>query len=154
MTDGLYRDLVGRALQHTLRLAALPSIAEHMAAGSEGLPRSVGAVSVEGAVDIVGNYLLPMGERVPCEAIAPRGSDAAHLARFLARGGKSLINVRADILRAAGSPVRDAQAVAEALEEFRRRNVIRPVKRGPEQLGRPSQVFEVHPGLLTRQWTE
>lgn len=154
LTDGLYRDLVGRALQHTLRLAALLSIAEHMAAGSEGLPRSVGAVSVEGAIDIVGNYLLPMGERVLCEAAGPTGSDAARLARFLARGGKSLINVRADILRAAGSPVRDAQAVVEVLEELRRRNVIRAVKRGPEQLGRPSQVFEVHPGLLTRQWTE
>lgn len=154
LTDGLYRDLVGRALQHTLRLAALLAIVEHVAAGSEGLPLSVGADSVEAAVNIVGNYLLRMGERVLCEARGPKGSDAARLARFLARGGKSPINVRADVLRAAGSPVRDAQAAAEALEELRRRNVIRPVKRGPEQLGRPSQVFEVHLDLLARQWKE
>lgn len=154
LTDGLYRDLVGRAVQHAMRLAALLSIAEHMAAGGEGLPRSIDADSVEGAVDIVGGYLLPIAERVLSEASGPKDSDTARLARFLARGGKSLVNVRADVLRAAGSPVRDAQTAAEALEELRRRNVIRSVKRGPAQLGRPSQVFEVHPGLLARQWKE
>lgn len=152
LTDGLYRDFVGRAPQHATRLAAILALSEHMAAGGEGLPRSIDAGSVEAAVDIVGSYLLPMAERVLSEASAPKDGDATRLARFLARGGKSAINVRADVLRAAGSPVREAQAAAEALEELRRRNVIRPVKRGPAQLGRPSQMFEVHPGLLARQW--
>jgi hypothetical protein len=152
LTDGLYRDFVGRASQHATRLAALLAIAEHMAAGGEGLPLSIDAGSVEAAVDIVEGYLLPMAERVLSEASAPKDGDAARLARFLARGGKSAINVRADVLRAAGSPVRDAQNAAEALEELRRRNVIRPVKRGAAQLGRPAQVFEVHPALLARQW--
>jgi len=154
LTDGLYRDFVGRGIQHATRLAALLAIAEHIAAGGEGLPLSIDAGSVEAAVDIVGSYLMPMAERVLNEASRPKDGDAARLARFLARGGKSPINVRADVLRAAGSPVRDAQAAAEALEELRRRYVIRPVKRGHAQLGRPSQVFEVHPGLLARQWKE
>ena len=148
LTDGLYRDLVGRALQHAQRLSAVLSIAEHLAADREGLPLSVGAASVEAAVTLVDGYLLPMGERVLCIASGPTESDTARLARFLARGGKSTINVRADVLRAAGSPVRDPQAAAEALEELRRRNVIRQATRDPEQLGRPSQSFEVHPALL------
>lgn len=152
LTDGLYHDFVGRASQHATRLAAVLAIAEHIAANGEGLPLCIDASSVEAAVDIVEGYLLPMAERVLSEASAPKDGDAARLARFLARGGKSAINVRADVLRAAGSPVREAQAAAEALEELRRRNVIRPVKRGPTQLGRPSQMFEVHPGLLARQW--
>lgn len=154
LTDGLYRDLVGRALQHTLRLAALLAIIEHLAVGNDGLPQCVDAAQIENSVDIVGNYLLPMGERVLCGARGAESSDTARLARFLARSGKSVINIRADVLRAAGSPVRDSQAAAEALEELRRRNVIRPVKRSPEQLGRPSQVFEVHPGLVGGGWKE
>lgn len=148
LTDGLYRDLVGRALLHAQRLSAVLSIAEHVAADREGLPLSVGAASVEAAVTLVDEYLLRMGERVLCIASGPAESDAARLARFLARGGKSIINVRADVLRAAGSPVREKQPAAEALEELRRRNLIRPAARDPEQLGRPSTTFEVHPALL------
>jgi Protein of unknown function (DUF3987) len=148
LTDGLYRELVGRAVQHTQRLSAVLSIAEHLAADRKGLPLSVGAASVEAAVTLVDDYLLRMGERVLCIAKGPAESDAARLARFLARGGKSVINVRADVLRAAGSPVREKQPAAEALEELRRRNLIRPAARDPEQLGRPSTTFEVHPALL------
>jgi hypothetical protein len=44
--------------------------------------------------------------------------------------------------------VREKQPAAEALEELRRRNLIRPTARDPEQLGRPSTTFEVHPVLL------
>lgn len=135
LTDGLYRDLVGRALQHAMRLTALLAIAEHMAADREGLPPFVGAASIDAAVQIVGGYLLPMGEGVLGVANGPTESDAARLARFLARGGKSSINVRADVLRTAGSPVRDPQTAAEVLEELRRRNLIRPAMRDPEQVG-------------------
>jgi hypothetical protein len=109
---------------------------------------SVGAATVEAAIAIFDGYLLPMAERVLGVANGPNESDAVRLARFLARGGKPIVNVRADILRAAGSPVRDSQAAAEALEELRRRRIIRPGTRDPEQLGRPSVAFEVHPALL------
>lgn len=148
LTDGLYRDLVGRALQQTMRLSALLSIVEHAATDQDGLPRSVGAANVEAAVHIVHHYLLPMGERALGTAQGPRESDASRLARFIARIGKSTINVRDDVLRASGSPIHDREIAAEAFEELRRRKVVWPADRDPAQKGRPPTIFKVHASLL------
>jgi hypothetical protein len=148
LTDGPFRDALGRAAQYARRLAAILAIVEHAGSGRDGLPARVERADVEAAVAIVDRYLLPMAERVLGAARTPRESDAARLVRFLARMGLDVVNVRADIHRAAGSPVRDPEAVAEALEELRLRHIVRPVARNEMGPGRPSICVEVNPAIF------
>jgi len=147
LTDGLYRDFVGRASQHAIRLSGLLAIAEQAALGREGLPEEIPIDMMERAVAFVDSYLMPMAERTLSAAQVAEESDAARLARYLARKGKPVVIVRADIHRG-DSPVKDAQRVAIALEELRQRHVVRPLARPEGRLGRPSIAFEVNPALF------
>ncbi|WP_332715738.1 DUF3987 domain-containing protein [Pelagibacterium mangrovi] len=142
----LFSSALGRGRQYALRLAGILQIATHVMEGKSGLPDVVSADAMTSAIAIVDTYILPMAERV-FAASDTKPSDAAALARFLARSGKPMVNARADIMRGRGSPVTQALAVREAIEELEQRGVLRPAPQRPGR-GRPSSDWIVHPALL------
>lgn len=145
--DGLMKDVYARGRQQALRLATVLAQAEHTLAGAEGVIPSLGQAAVERGILLVDQYFIGMAERVIGMVGAPAASDAARLALFLRRIGKTVVSVRDDIYRGAGSPVRRTAAVAVALEELRQRGFIRDVERGGS-VGRPALMIEVHPNLI------
>lgn len=142
----LFSSALGRGRQYTLRLAGILQLATHLMTGKTVLPEAVGAEAIESAIAIVDSYILPMSERV-FAASDKKPSDAAALARYLARTGKPVVNARADIMRGRGSPVTTPLVVREAIEELEQRGVLKPVPPRPGR-GRPSSDWFVHPDLL------
>jgi hypothetical protein len=147
LSDVHFSDTLGRATQYALRLAFLFSVCEHAACGKEALPNQVTAANVNRAIAFVDRYVLPMAERAFGITRAPVEADAVLILKFLRRLGKPIANVRSDIMRGAGSPVRAPEKVALAMEELRQRGFVRLAPRRT-QMGRPSQDWEINPILL------
>jgi hypothetical protein len=70
------------------------------------------------------------------------------LARHLRLLGKSVVNVREDILRGRGSQLRDLGLIGDALRELQLRGLVRPTERLRSGSGRPTQDWLIHPALL------
>ncbi|MBI2802877.1 MAG: DUF3987 domain-containing protein, partial [Gammaproteobacteria bacterium] len=146
-TDGDFQDCVNRATDYTLRLAFVLALAEHATSGKDGTPTCVSRDEIERTIALVNGYVLRMAERTFAASGAPKLSDAALLARFLRRLGKPSFNVRTDLVRGAGSPVRTTERIALSLEELKQRGLILPATRSTTP-GRPAQDWKLNPTLL------
>lgn len=147
LSDVNFSDTLGRATQYALRLSFLFAVCEHAACGKDGLPNQVTATDVNRAIAFVDRYVLPMAERAFGVTHAPIETDAIRILKFLRRLGKPVANIRSDLLRGAGSPVRVPEKAALAMEELRQRGFVRSAPRRMS-LGRPSQDWEINPVLL------
>lgn len=148
-SDPTERDVIARARQQAMRLSAVIALLEHALTEREGAIEEVTGADVERGIALIDAYFLPMAARTFALAGAPRESDALRLARHLKRLGRPTLSVRDDITRGAGSPVRNAAAVAEAIAELKARGLVREAPRELGALGRPGVVLAVHPALLT-----
>lgn len=148
-SDPTERDVIARARQQAMRLSAVIALLEHALTEREGAVEEVTGADVERGIVLMDQYFLPMAARTFALAGAPRESDALRLARHLKRLGRPTLSVRDDITRGAGSPVRNAAAVAEAIAELKARGLVREAPREPGALGRPGIMLAVHPALLT-----
>lgn len=148
--EPMVRDVLARARQQAIRLSAVLGLLEYALSGQEGVPESIEAADLARGVGLMDGYFVPMAVRTFAVAAAPRESDAVRLARYLHRLGRSRISLRDDIYRAAGSPIRTSQAVAEAIAELKGRGLVREAARDPQARGRPGLIIEVHPGLIAK----
>ena len=146
LMESRLRATASRASQQAIRLAGLIAVSEQAASGG-GLPVAIDESEVLAAIRLVDTYAIPMARRALAETRPAQECDAARLARHLAFVGKSVINLRADLHRGLGSPIRDLRAVAEAVEELIVRGILRPASRAG-RLGRPAGDYLVHPELL------
>jgi hypothetical protein len=146
LSGGLISATLGRGRQYAIRLAGLFEIIAHAMAEKPGLPPTVGLTSITSAIALVDEYILPMAERV-FSAEHGKDSDAVAIAKYIARTGRTIINVRADIVRGRGSPVSKPLAVREAVEELVQRSVLKHPPQSSAR-GRPSSDLLVHPELL------
>lgn len=147
--DPAGQDVIARARQQALRLSGVMAQFEHALSGGEGAIDELTELQVERGLTLMQNYFLPMAERTFALANVPRESDAVRVARYLRRLGRPLINLRDDLHRGAGSPVRTPAAVGEAIAELKARNFVREAPRDPHGRGRPSVVIEINPALFT-----
>ena len=147
--SGPLRDIHVRGRQQALRLAGLFAIVEATARGER--PTLVSAEHAERAVSLMSEFFLPMAARALSMSGAHKPDSAAlQLARHFRRLGKATVNVRDDIQRGTGSPVRDLAIIGDALRELQLRGLVKPVERLRVGAGRPTQDWMVHP-VLTDQ---
>lgn len=144
--SGPLRDVHVRARQHALRLAGLFAVVEATANGRQ--PDQVTGEHVERAGTLMGDFFLPMAARALSAGSYKAESPALQLTRHLRRLGKATVNVRDDIQRGIGSPLRELATIGEALRELQLRGLIRPVERLRVGAGRPSRDWMIHPALL------
>jgi hypothetical protein len=145
--SGPLRDIHVRARQHALRLAGLFAVVEATMRGE--LPTLVTGEHVERAAGLMADFFLPMAARaVSMSGYRKPDSAALQLARHLRRLGKTTANVRDDIQRGTGSPLRDLAMIGDALRELQLRGLVKPVERLRVGAGRPTQDWMVHPALL------
>jgi hypothetical protein len=141
------KSFLSRARTQALRLALNLALCERALAGDELPGAAISGEDAQRGVDLMNQYFLAMGERVVTEfnrrEIEP---PVVQLTRHLARLKKQIINVRDDLRRGLGSPVRDAEDIGKCMEELRLRGVVRPQERAT-QSGRPSKNWEVNPKL-------
>ncbi len=128
------RDILARARQQAVRLAAVLALLEHALAEREGVVDAITAVDAERGIALVSNYFLPMAERTFAMAGTPRETDTVRLARFLRRLGRSQISLRDDVYRGAGSPVRTHRGCGRG---HRRAQGARARARGRARSARP-----------------
>lgn len=145
--SGPVRDIHVRARQHALRLAGLFAVVEATAKGEQ--PHLVTGEHVERASALMGEFFLPMAARALSTAGSHKpDSVALQLARHLRRLGKATVNVRDDIQRGTGSPLRERAVIGDALRELQLRGLIKPVERLRVGAGRPAEDWMIHPALL------
>lgn len=134
-----------RGDQQARRLSGIFAITEAVGKGQQ--PTVISGENAERAVGLMGEFFLPMAERVVGAVGGDSEQDSAtQLARHLRRLGKAMINSREDILRGRGSPLRDNGLIQDTLRELQLRGLVRPAERAG--LGRPAQNWHVHPALL------
>lgn len=139
------REMYTRGAQQARRLSGVFAITEAIRKGER--PTVLSGEDAERGVSLMGEFFLPMAERVVGAVGGDRGQDAAtQLARHLRRLGKSMINSREDILRGRASPLRDNGVIQEALRELQLRGLVQPAEK--TGLGRPAQNWHVNPDLL------
>ena len=144
---GQLRDIHVRARQQALRLSGLFAVVEATARGEQ--PKLVSGEHVERAVALVAEFFLPMAARALSLAGSQKpDSTALQLARHFRRLGKATVNVREDIQRGTGSPVRDLAMIGDALRELQLRGLVKPVERLRVGAGRPTQDWMIHPALI------
>jgi len=145
--SGPLRDIHVRARQHALRLAGLFAVVEATAKSEQ--PGLVTGEHVERAAALMGEFFLPMAARaVSTNGARKPDSAALQLARHFRRLGKATVNLRDDIQRGTGSPVRDLAMIGDALRELQLRGLVKPVERLRVGAGRPTQDWMIHPALI------
>ena len=95
-------------------------------------------------------FYLPMAERALAMSPRSQESDASSLARHLRRLGKIEVNIRDDIVRGRGSPLRELGRIGDALKELQLRGIVKPADRQRVGSGRPAQVIKVNTALFPR----
>jgi hypothetical protein len=147
VSSTIVKSLLSRARTQALRLALNLALCERALAGDELPGGDISGADAERGVALMNRYFLAMGERVVTEfnrrEIEP---PVVLLARHLARLRKEAINVRDDLRRGLGSPIRDAEDIGKYMEELRLRGVVRPRERAT-QSGRPAKNWSVNPKL-------
>lgn len=142
------KSFVGKLSGLTLRLALAAEFAKWAYAGGPE-PRTISAATIEAVGDFIASYALPMAERVYGDAALPLVErNAATLARHLKKTRQRSVNARA-LRREDRLPgLREAEAVAEAIDALVEANWLHPepTRRGGGN-GRQSSDYTVNPAI-------
>jgi hypothetical protein len=146
------KSLLARARTQALRLSMNLALCERALAGEELPGGEITGEDVQRGIALMNRYYLPMGERVITEIskLDPE-PPSVQLARHLARMKKPVINVRDDIRRGPGSPLRDPDEIEQNLEELRLRGLVKSQIRARASGGRPTTDWLVNPKLFKLQ---
>ena len=140
---GPFASAIGKARGHALRLAAVIEYLWWSGGGDDLEPEVISTDAVLAAAALVGDYFLPMADRVFADAVIPAPErKAMAVAKRLRKEGLSRFNAR-DLRREMGGIVRNAPDMKQACEALTDAGLIRPLK--ASGTGRPPLNFEVNP---------
>jgi hypothetical protein len=140
---GVVLSAIGKARGHVLRLATVIEYLWWSGSGDDPEPEVISADAVLTAAALVGDYFLPMAERVFADAAIPKNErKAMAVAKRLRKDGLSRFNAR-DLRREMGGIVRKPADMDLACEALTEAGLIKPMNvTGP---GRAPKNFEVNP---------
>lgn len=147
--SGLLKSFVGKLAGLTLRLAMAAEFSRWAWEGGK-VPTIIGAQTLEHVADFVGDYVLPMAERVYGDAaLPPVERNAATLARYITRYRLKSINAR-DLKREARLPgLREAAEIDPAIDALIEANWLRPSpSRQGGTVGRARADYAVNPVVI------
>lgn len=146
-TAGLMASAFGKARGHALRIACNLHYLWWSSEEGKDEPAVIGADAVAAACDLVGDYFIPMAQRVFGDAVLPKPDRLAMvLARHLRDTGEPGFNAR-DVRRKVGGPLRDAADMDLACTELEEAGLIRPAASAQTGRGRRPKAFDVNPAL-------
>jgi hypothetical protein len=142
-----YRDWGGKLCGAVARIAGLLHCATFPAAPAD---ESISLSTMKAAVAI-GDYLIPHAQAAfAMVGEDPAIEDARHVLRWIQRIQQRRFS-RRDALRGVRGSLKTSETVRRALETLSEHGYVRPLPGGPPVAGRPSEMWEVNPYVLSGQ---